>query len=415
LAIILGLVFALSLVGCAQTDETNLNVSDITSTQGLQDSETGDEIQLQTQKQDNETDTSESKPTSASSSVKEDSEKTEKPQSKPTNTSTAKKTKKDVKKIVDESHKYLKTGNIVKFYEKDNYEYYTVSGKKDGIMVYFKDGTKMGVVEAFKKKIVTLSDLKKYKVKYIKEWSNYGTFDLTDYYDCDVAKKPQEFYRDKYFTYTFSTQKADYVKYLDKDGKTWLLSEALKSGKTDIYTAGILLFYNKNVIGDEPVLVDVTKHINFINAPSRCFYSDENYFYYYPDITFISVYYPDGTEEYLEDALEQGKVKISDLKKFDIEYYKISKKYLSEDIWIIDHTKYYDYGFDKKEDEFYRDDKYIYLYPTEKNEYVEIYLRESNKECRIDVALDRKYIDIDTVLKQMDKQNIEYIKRPIGK
>jgi hypothetical protein len=29
--------------------------------------------------------------------------------------------------------------------------------------------------------------------------------------------------------------------------------------------------------------------------------------------------------------------------------------------------------------------------------------------------LDRKYIDIDTVLKQMDKQNIEYIKRPIGK
>ena len=207
LAIILVLVFVLSFVGCAQTDKTNLNVSDITSAQGSQNSESGDEIQSQTEKQDNETDTPENKPTNTSSSVKGESGKTDKPQSKPqnkpTNTSTATKTKKDIKKIVDESHKYLKTGNIVMFYEKDNYEYFTVSGKNDGIMVYFKDGTKMGVVEAFKNKLVTLSDLKKYNVKYIKEWLHYGTFDLTDYYDCDVAKKPQEFYRDKYFTYTF--------------------------------------------------------------------------------------------------------------------------------------------------------------------------------------------------------------------
>jgi uncharacterized lipoprotein YehR (DUF1307 family) len=323
LAIILVLVFALSLVGCAQTDETNLNVSDITGTHSSQESETGDEIQLQTQKQDNETDTSESKPTSASSSIKEDSEKTEKPQSKPTNTSTAKKTKKDVKKIVDESHKYLKTGNIVKFYEKDFFNtYFTVSGENDGIIVHFKDGTKMGVVEAFKNKLVKISDLDKYGVKYIKDYSR-SFFDLTEYYDCDVENKTQEFYRDENFSYTFPTQKADYVKYVDKNGKTWLAGDALKAGKIKHYDLGNFIDFDKKYIGNKLLIVNESEGYGTTQAFQE-FYRDDNYKYEFSDGRCVMVYYPDGTSENVTKALKNGKIKVTDLDKFGIKYYKSS-------------------------------------------------------------------------------------------
>jgi hypothetical protein len=214
LAIILVLVIALSLVGCASTDnEAEIHCYDLGDETGIEETESTDQI---------------------SSDANESSDK----ESEPANTSSKVKSDKRIEKIVDKSHKYLKTGNIVKFYEEDYYEYFTVAGKNDGIIIYFKDGTKMGVVEAFKKKLVKISDLKKSGVKYIKEFSGSQIFDLTEFYNCNTKKKTQEFYKDENFSYTFSTKKANYVKYVDSEGKTLTVGKALKKGKIKLYYIG---------------------------------------------------------------------------------------------------------------------------------------------------------------------------------
>lgn len=228
---------------------------------------------------------------------------------------------KRIEKIVDESHKYLKTGNIIKFYEEDNYEYYTVSGKNDGIMVYFKDGTKMGIFEAFKKKLVKLSDLEKYDVKYIKKFAGSQIFDLTETYDCGAEKKTQEFYRDENFSYTFSSQKADYVKYVDKNGKTLTVGEALKQDKTKMYDIGNAgIDFDKKYIGNKLLIVNESEGYATTQAFVE-FYRDDTYVYEFSDGRNVVVYYPDGTSQGVTKALQSGKIKVTDLDKFGIKYY----------------------------------------------------------------------------------------------
>lgn len=54
------------------------------------------------------------------------------------------------------------------------------------------------------------------------------------------------------------------------------------------------------------------------------FYSDDIYSYYFPSIrsSVVIVYYKDGSEQTVKDALAEGKIKISDLDRFSIQYYK---------------------------------------------------------------------------------------------
>jgi hypothetical protein len=306
LAIVLVLVFVLSLCGCAN-EKVSSNTESFVDNGSTVSDETIESEEVNSQETESEEQTS---------FETDDSKK----ESEPTNTSSKVKSDKRIKKIVDESHKYLKTGNIVKFYEKDFFNaYFTVSGENDGIIVYFEDGTTMGVVEAFEKKQVTLADLDKFGVKYIKGYSR-SFFDLTEYYDCDIENKTQEFYRDENFSYTFPTEKADYVKYVDKNGKTWIAGDALRAGKIKHYDLGNWIDFDKKYIGNKLLIVNESEGYFTLDSFEE-FYRDETYIYYFPDVRVVVVYYPDGTSQDVTDALKDGKIKVTDLKKFGITYY----------------------------------------------------------------------------------------------
>jgi hypothetical protein len=408
LALILAIIFALSLCGCANENASivcglgeNLDNGGVVSQETTESKEETGSITDSSEK--------ESGPINTSSSINI-AEK----ENKPTNTSSKVKSDKQIEKIVDESHKYLKTGNVVKFYEEKYYEYFTVSGENDGIIVHFKDGTKMGVVEAFKKKLVKLSDLEKYDVKYIKEFAGSQIFDLTEVYNCNVKKKAQEFYKDKNFSYMFSSQKADYVKYVDKKGKTFTVAEALKQGKIKTYDIGNAgVDFDKKYLGKKLLIVDESKGYGTACMITE-FYRDETNIYYFSSSKSVVVYYSDGSSEHVSDALAKGKVKIEDLDKFKIGYWSESIEEKKKEIWVRDYTKYKPFPVEQVEEEFYRDDKYIYLFPCRKSQYVEVRFEWERITLPLKEALSSGKTDIDRVLKDMDKGKIEYIKRPIG-
>ena len=88
-------------------------------------------------------------------------------------------------------------------------------------------------------------------------------------------------------------------------------------------------------------IIDIAERDNLpTNDALELFYSDDTYNYYFSSIRsiYVIVYYNDGTEQTAQDALAEGKIKISDLDSFGIHYFK----YHSE---LTDaFTLTYDYG-----------------------------------------------------------------------
>ena len=102
------------------------------------------------------------------------------------------------------------------------------------------------------------------------------------------------------------------------------------------------------------------------------FYSDDKYDYYFPTIRnyVVIVYFKDGTEQTVKDALAEGKITITDLDRFNIRYYREPKQgyevsrlitvaEVSEEALLG--TEYYEYIHDQNE---YT--RYILISPTEK-------------------------------------------------
>ena len=82
---------------------------------------------------------------------------------------------------------------------------------------------------------------------------------------------------------------------------------------------------NKDVSNHIDKIIDLTENGEIgTDAALECFFSDGSYSYYFPSIKsqYITVYYKDGTEQNVKDALTEGKIKISDLDLFGIFYYK---------------------------------------------------------------------------------------------
>ena len=90
------------------------------------------------------------------------------------------------------------------------------------------------------------------------------------------------------------------------------------------------------------------------------FYTDEKYDYYFPSIrNYVTiVYYKDGTEQTVKDALADGKITITDLDRFNIGYYREPKQgyelsrlitvaKVSEEALL--ETEYYEYIHDQNE------------------------------------------------------------------
>ena len=96
----------------------------------------------------------------------------------------------------------------------------------------------------------------------------------------------------------------------------------------------LIIVFNQNKDSVPPieyafVIVDQTEDMdNFMCAEAmEQFYEDDNYVYYYSCMKskYVVVKYANGFEETVEEALKYKSIKISDLDKYGINYYKEPK------------------------------------------------------------------------------------------
>ena len=80
-------------------------------------------------------------------------------------------------------------------------------------------------------------------------------------------------------------------------------------------------------------IIDLTESSDIGTADeAEIFYFDETYDYRFSSIKshYVIVYYTDGTEQNVKDALAEGKIKITDLDRFGIHYSKDPIEYILE-------------------------------------------------------------------------------------
>lgn len=108
---------------------------------------------------------------------------------------------------------------------------------------------------------------------------------------------------------------------------------------------------------EEVTVTEIVVTGQAIDAAIDVFYEDDYYEYCFgtlPQHEYVIVKYSDGTEQNVKTALEEGRITIFELNKFDIEYFKAPKEYtlLWENepvvkIHVTSLPEEYDYSFDK--------------------------------------------------------------------
>ena len=135
----------------------------------------------------------------------------------------------------------------------------------------------------------------------------------------------ETFYQDDSHVYNFSNPISQYIIVKYTDGTEENVKEALEGGRiqiTDLDKYGISYFAESKLIES---ITDISKRDQLDTADAlEYFYRDDTYCYYFSSIKshYIIVRYKDGTEQNVKDALESGKIKISDLDWFGIKYNK---------------------------------------------------------------------------------------------
>ena len=133
----------------------------------------------------------------------------------------------------------------------------------------------------------------------------------------------EPFFEDESYIYIFGNPISQYVIVEYTDGSTENVKEALERGHIQITD---LDKYSINYLAEPKLIENIIYHSDRGDGPAALegFYSDDTYSYSFPSIrsNVVIVYYKDGTEQTVKDALAEGKIKISDLDWFGIKYYK---------------------------------------------------------------------------------------------
>ncbi|MBR4293208.1 MAG: hypothetical protein IKT54_06310 [Clostridia bacterium] len=143
--------------------------------------------------------------------------------------------------------------------------------------------------------------------------------------DMDLPDVEEPFFEDERYIYIFGNPISQHVIVEYIDGNTENIKEALENGHiqiTDLDKYSINYFAEPKLIEK---IVDLTANGEISTADAlEGFFSDSRYAYSFPSIKskYVTVYYKDGTEQTVKDALAEGKIKISDLDWFGIQYYK---------------------------------------------------------------------------------------------
>ena len=133
----------------------------------------------------------------------------------------------------------------------------------------------------------------------------------------------EPFFEDESYIYIFGSPISQHVIVEYTDGSTENIKEALENGHIQITD---LDKYSIHYASEPKLIEDIIYHSDRSGAHDalEIFYSDGTYSYSFPSIrsSVVIVYYKDGTEQTVKDALAEGKIIISDLDRFGIQYYK---------------------------------------------------------------------------------------------
>lgn len=151
--------------------------------------------------------------------------------------------------------------------------------------------------------------------------------DTTQTQNADLPDVEEPFYEDRQYVYIFGNPISKYVIVEYTDGTSENVKDALEAGHVALYDLdrfGIQYFA-------EPKLIeDIIYHSDRGGEPDALeyFYSDDTYLYCFPSIRsqYVIVYFKNGTEMPIREALAAGTVKIHDLDWFGIQYYKEERK-----------------------------------------------------------------------------------------
>ncbi len=219
-------------------------------------------------------------------------------------------------------------------YEDEDYFYTLGNLESQYYIVTYANGETQNIKEALAEGRITLADLDVYGVHYGKTEKNPADSEskvverITDHSDGQVVLTVEErFYEDYSHIYRFGCPISQYITVTYTDGTEQNVKDALLDGHitvADLDRFGISYFA-------EPKLIkDIIYHSDRGGDPDALegFYADESYAYYFPSIrsSVVIVYYRDGTEQTVREALAEGKIRISDLDWFGIAYYKESRQ-----------------------------------------------------------------------------------------
>lgn len=142
-------------------------------------------------------------------------------------------------------------------------------------------------------------------------------------YGYEGEEQKTKFFENETNVFCFNEPIDEYVTVVYWDNTTQSASEALRDGKIvpeDLDYYGVEYFTESKVV-DKIVMDTMGLPLPAVIEP---FFYDARYRYIFgaPRSPYITVYFKDGTQMNVVDALEQGKIFIKDLDEFGIFYYK---------------------------------------------------------------------------------------------
>lgn len=192
--------------------------------------------------------------------------------------------------------------------------------------------------------------------------------------DICTADALEGFYSDDTYDYYFPSIKSGYIIVHYSDGTTQPVTEALADGRVtiaDLDRFEIGYYKESKIETDLPLKeVRLIYEVNYSSVRIPCakeFFRDSNYLYYVPCYdTDIRIEYADGSLGYASTDLGCGYLTIDDLDRFGIEYFKIPWGEFGKSP-LINIMDLYSDGYleaGEAEQEFYRDENYVYFFSS---------------------------------------------------
>lgn len=136
------------------------------------------------------------------------------------------------------------------------------------------------------------------------------------------------------------------------------------------------------------------------------FFEDDSHIYIFgnPISQYVIVKYTDESAENVKEALESGRVQITDLDKYNINYFA-EPKHIEN---IVDLTENGEISTADALEGFFRDDRYVYYFPSIKSKYITVCYKDGSEQP-VKEALAEGEIRIT----DLDWFGIQYYKEPL--